>query len=163
MEKSASAWIAGLCVLAAAIIGGANGPQQPRAALWYLRLRKPSFTPPSPAIGATWGLLESLLVVSGYRLLRAGPSRSRAIALSGWGLTLLGLAGFPWLFFHERRLRAATLASGAMMAAASTSALAARKVDAISAEVTTPLLAWLAFATLLSEELLRKNKALSAD
>ncbi len=163
MNKLPSAWIAALGVVACAIVGGANGPQQPRAAAWYLRLRKPDFTPPGPAIGATWGVLEALLVASGYRLLRARDSAARTVALSGWGLTLFGLAGFPWLFFRERRLTASTFAAGAMLASAATTAIAARDVDESAAKLTTPLIAWLAFATILSEELLRTNRSRSRD
>ena len=57
--------IAGLAVLGCALVGGANGPQQPRAALWYLRLRKPGYTPPGPAVGAAWGVLAPRLAFSG--------------------------------------------------------------------------------------------------
>ena len=163
MNKLPSVSIAALCVGVCSIVGGANGPQQPRAAAWYLRLRKPDYTPPGPAIGATWGVLEALLVVSGYRLLRARSSAARSIALGGWGSTLIGLAGFPWLFFRERRLVASTVAAGVMLGSAATTALAARNVDEPAARLTTPLIAWLAFATLLSEELLRKNRSRSRD
>ncbi len=163
MNKSASAAIASVAVLGCGILGGMSGPQQPRAGLWYLRLRKPSYTPPGPAIGATWGVLEILLVVTGYRLLRDKPSRRRTVALSGWALTLVGLAGFPFLFFRERRLGSSTLAAGAMLASAATTAIAARKIDAPAAGLTTPLIAWVAFATILSEELRRKNRSRSVD
>ena len=159
MNKAASAAIAGLAVLGCGILGSLNGPQQPRAAIWYLWLRKPDYTPPGPAIGATWGVLEILLVVTGYRLLRRRASRRRTVSLGGWALTLAGLAAFPWLFFRERRLGASTLAAGAMLASAATTAIAARKIDAPTAELTTPLIAWLTFATILSEELLRKNRS----
>ena len=158
MKASKAAWIAGVAVLGCAVVGGANGPQQPRAALWYLRLRKPGYTPPGPAVGAAWSLLEPLLAFSGYRLLRAPASPARIVALSGWALTLTGLAGFPWLFFRERRLGASTAVAGAMLAAAATAAVAARRVDGPAAGLTTPVVAWLAFATLLSEELLRRNR-----
>jgi benzodiazapine receptor len=62
MNKSNAALIAGSAVLAAAVLGARQGPQQPRTALWYARLRKPDYTPPGPVIGATWGVLETLLV-----------------------------------------------------------------------------------------------------
>ena len=163
MNKSASAAIAVVSVLGCGVVGGLSGPQQPRAGIWYLRLRKPGYTPPGPAIGATWGLLEILLVVSGYRLLRDRASKRRTVALAGWALTLAGLAGFPWLFFRQRRLGSSTLAAGAMLASAATTAIAARRIDAPAAELTTPLIAWLAFATLLSEELRRMNRSRSVD
>lgn len=163
MNTKASAWTAGLAVAVCGVLGSLNGPQQPRAAIWYLRLRKPGFTPPGPAIGATWGILEILLVISGYRLLRRRSSARRTLALGGWTLTLAGLAGFPWVFFRERRLGASTLVAGAMLASAATTAVAAWEVDAPAAELTTPLIGWLAFATLLSGELRRRNRSRSAD
>ena len=163
MNKSASALVAGLAVLGCGAVGSMNGPQRPRAAFWYLRLRKPGYTPPGPAIGATWGVLEILLIVTGYRLLRDRRSKRRAVALAGWALTLAGLAGFPWLFFRQQRLGSSTLAASGMLASAATTALAARKIDAPAAGLTTPLIAWLTFATLLSEELRRRNRSRSVD
>ena len=59
---------------------------------------------------------------------------------------------------RERRLGASTLAAGAMLTAAATSAFAARRVDGPAAGATTPVVAWLAFATVLSEELFRRNR-----
>ena len=156
MRPLTSAGAADLAVLGCAVGGGVNRPQRPRAAFWYRRLRKPGYTPAAPAVGATWGVLEILLTILGYRLLRAPASRAPARALTGWALTLLGLAGFAWLFFGERRLGASTAA--AMLAAAATCAVATRRVDDASAALLTPVVAWLGFATLLSEELLRRNR-----
>jgi tryptophan-rich sensory protein len=92
MNRNTAALIAGSAVLAAALLGARQGPQQPRTALWYARLSKPDYTPPGPVIGATWGVLESLLVATGYRLLRQPPSPPRDRALGGWGCSLIGLA-----------------------------------------------------------------------
>jgi tryptophan-rich sensory protein len=163
MNKTTAALIAGLSVLAAGGLGAQNGPQRPSTGLWYLLLRKPGFTPPGPAIAAAWGVLETLLAASGYRLLRAPPSTSRDVALGGWGLSLAGLAGYPWLFFGRKRLAASALASGAMLAAAAITAGAARKADRPAEAMTLPLIAWLAFATALAEELWRRNPKLSRD
>ncbi|MBC7799290.1 MAG: tryptophan-rich sensory protein, partial [Gemmatimonadaceae bacterium] len=126
-------------------------------------LRKPPFTPPGPAIGAAWGVLELLLAGTGYRLLRRPPSDARNAAVGAWSLTLLGLAGYPWLFFRRKRLAASTVASGAMLLSAAGTAIAAREVDRPAAAMTVPLLLWLGFATLLSEELWRRNPRLSRD
>ncbi len=144
-------------VATAAIIGGSFGPQRPSAAIWYASLRKPRYTPPGPAIGATWGVLETLLCVAGTRLLTAPPSVPRAVALSGWAATLAGLAGFPAVFFGRRRLGPSTAAAAGMCAAATATAVAAARVDPLAAAATAPLTAWTAFAVLLSEELWRRN------
>lgn len=150
-------------VSAAGAAGAGNGPQRPTTALWYALLRKPPFTPPGPAVGAAWGLLEMSLVAIGYRLLRAPPGAARRAALGGWSLTLLGLAGYPWLFFGRKRLAASSAASGAMLASAVGMAAAARDIDRPAAVLSLPLIGWLGFATLLGEELWRRNPGLSRD
>ena len=157
MNKSNAALIAGSAVLAAAVLGARQGPQQPRTALWYARLRKPDYTPPGPVIGATWGVLETLLVATGYRLLRQPPSAPGEKALGAWGCSLIGLAAFPYLFFGRKKLGASTVASAAMLAAAAGTALNARTVDKPAAVMTVPLLAWVGFATILSGDLYRRN------
>jgi len=155
--------VSGAAVLTTALVGAQNGPQHPLTAVWYVVLRKPSYTPPGPLIGGAWSILEILLSISGYRLLRARSGDARNAALGAWSLTLVGLAGFPWLLFRKKRLAASTAASSAMLASAAGMVIAARKVDQPAAVMTMPLLLWLGFATLLSEELWRRNPSLSRD
>ncbi|MBW4024420.1 MAG: tryptophan-rich sensory protein [Proteobacteria bacterium] len=157
MNRTSSAAIAVTAVLCAATLGARHGPQQPRTALWYALLRKPRYTPPGPAIGATWGVLEVLLVATGYRLLHQPPSSTRDKALGGWVCSLIGLAAFPWLFFKRKRLGMSTAASAAMLAAATGTAAHARTIDTPAAVMTLPLLGWLGFATLLNGDLYRRN------
>lgn len=157
MDKKSAAVVAVGSVLAAAALGARNGPQRPMTALWYASLRKPSYTPPGPAIGAAWGALELLLAGAGYRLLVAPRNEARSAAVGSWVLTLVGLAGYPWLFFRQKQLGSSTVASASMLAAAIGTAAAAREVDRPAAAMTLPLTMWLSFATLLSEELWRRN------
>lgn len=163
MDRNTSGLVAGAAVLAAAMTGARNGPQRPSTAAWYGLLRKPGYTPPGPVIGAAWGVLETLLTATGYRLLRAPDSGARSAALGAWALTLVGLAGYPWLFFRQKRLASSAAASGAMLASAAGLTFAAREVDEPAAVMTVPLLLWLSFATVLSEELWRRNPRLSRD
>ena len=157
MNKQMAATVAVGSVLVAAALGARNGPQRPMTALWYAALRKPAFTPPGPVVGAAWGTLELLLAGAGYRLLQAPRKEARSAAIGSWALTLVGLAGYPWLFFRKKQLGSSAVASGSMLAAAVGTATAARDVDRPAAVMTLPLLAWLSFATLLSEELWRRN------
>ena len=157
MDKKSAAAVAIGGVLVAAALGARNGPQRPMTALWYARLDKPRFTPPGPLIGAAWGGLELLLAGSGYRLLHAPRTEARNAALGSWALTLVGLAGYPWLFFRRKQLGESTVASASMLAAALGIAAAAREVDRPAALMTVPLTLWLGFATVLSEELWRRN------
>ncbi len=157
MNKQSAAAVAIGSVLTAAALGARNGPQRPRTAFWYARLNKPSYTPPGPVIGAAWGGLELLLAGAGYRLLRAPRTEARNAAVGSWALTLIGLAGYPWLFFGRKQLGESAVASASMLAAALGTATAAREVDPPASAMTVPLLLWLGFATVLSEELWRRN------
>ncbi len=163
MNRTAAAATAVALVAAAGLAGAANGPQRPSTALWYAILRKPPLNPPGPVVGAAWGVLELLLIGAGYRLLRARGSHERTASLRAWGLNLAGLAGYPYLFFGEKRLASSAAASAAMLGSAGALVMEARKVDLPAAAMSAPLVAWLAFATFLSEELWRRNPRLARD
>ena len=156
-HRTASALVAGGAVLAAALLGARNGPQQPRAALWYATLRKPSYTPPGPAIGAAWMVLYGCLAFGGYRVARAAPSPARATTLAGWGMTLAGIALYPFTFFRQRNLQTSGAVVAAMLGSSATAAVAARQVDRPASYALTPVVAWVTFAALLNEELWRRN------
>jgi tryptophan-rich sensory protein len=157
MQKATAALVSLASVAAAAAIGASYGPQRPREAVWYAALRKPSFTPPGAAIGIAWGVLETLLCVTGYRLLTAPRGNARTAALAGWSATLAGLAGFPAVQFGAKKLGSSTAVAGAMLASSAATAATAAQADKVSAFAMTPLVLWTAFATLLSEELWRRN------
>ncbi len=159
MQKGGAALTALGLIAASAAIGGSFGPtpNRPRAALWYVLLRKPGFTPPGPLIGATWGILDVLLTVSGSRLLSAPRSDSRRAALAGWALSVLGVAVHPLLFFGRRSTLCGLAAAVSMIATSATATVAAAKVDRLAAICGAPLVIWSIFAGVLSEELVRKN------
>ncbi len=159
MNKTASILLSIGAVSTAAVIGQRAGPQHPREAIWYARLDKPGFTPPGPVIGGAWTLLDLLLVVSGSRLLAAPPSRERSTALLFWSVNLAGIAGYPWVFFRRKELGASTAVVAGMLASARAAASTAGRVDRIAGLTAMPLVGWLAFAGLLSEELWRRNRA----
>ena len=157
MNKMTAAVVSIGSVVGAGLVGSQFGPQRPREAIWYASLRKPSYTPPGPAIGLTWGVLETLLCVTGYRLLTKLPSSDRGLALTGWYATLAGLAGFPATFFGAKKLGPSAAVSAGMVASTSVTALTAARADNVAALSMTPLVLWTLFATLLSEEVWRQN------
>ena len=129
MGKAKTALVASTAVFTAAAFGASNGPGRPLTALWYALLRKPDYTPPGSVVGPVWITLELLLAAAGYRLMRAPSTPGRSAAMFSWAATLAGLAGYPWLFFRQKRLAASALASGTMLASATGLAVAARGVD----------------------------------
>ena len=157
MNKMPAVLLSITSVAVAGLIGGSYGPQRPREAIWYASLRKPKYTPPGAAIGITWGVLETLLCVAGYRLLTKPASGVRDVAIGGWVATLAGLAGYPASFFGAKRLDASTAVAAAMFASTATTAIAAERIDLPAAASMAPLALWTGFATLLSEEIWRRN------
>ncbi len=159
VSKETAAVLATAAVLGAARFGARYnpGPAQPRTAAWYARLDKPSWTPPGAVIGAAWTALDLLLCVAGYRLLAAPPSDERRTALGLWGVTVAGLAFWPYLFFGRKRLGESLGALGGMLGAAAGAVAAASRVDRVAAAAVAPLIGWLSFAGLLNEEIWRRN------
>lgn len=155
MKRLAAVGVAVAAVTTAALIGGSFGPQNPKAAVWYGSLRKPSYTSPGPVIGGIWAVLEILLCITGYRLLTSRPGRTRVLALTCWFTDLAGLAGFPATFFGSKRLGSSATVATALFASAT--AATSAHVDPIAGVAATPLVLWTAFATFLSEELWRRN------
>lgn len=149
---------AGLLGLSA-LVGRRNAPDpsHPRIRRWYARLDKPGFTPPDPVFGAVWPVLETLAAVGGYRLLRRAPSSRRNAAVALWLGNSAMIGGWTELFFRERRTGASTVAAGAMAAGAGALVATAWTVDRPAAASIVPLTAWLGFATLLAEEVWRRN------
>lgn len=135
----------------------APDPSHPRIDRWYHRLSKPPFTPPDAVFGAVWPVLQTGAALGGYRLLRAAPSPRRNAAVALWIADSAMIGGWTELFFRRRLLATSAAAAGAMAAGTAALAATAWKVDRPAATSVLPLAAWLAFATLLSEEVWRRN------
>jgi benzodiazapine receptor len=160
MQKTTSYLIASAALGGALLVGGSYSPQpeHPRTRAWYESLRKPGFAPPRPVYGIAWGTLGALLVFSGARLLTAPSGRTRTRALGLWATNVVGIALWPKLFFGRKNLPASVAAAGGMTLSAVGLAAASAKTDRLAGIATLPLIAWLGFATLLDEEIWRKNE-----
>jgi tryptophan-rich sensory protein len=157
-------WAAGLAigaVTAALLLGGraSPSPNHPRTKRWYARLRKPAFTPPTPVFALAWPALQAAQAYSGYKLLRAPTSPERTTAIAFWGASQVGIAGWSELFFGQKAPGWATVGSAVLGASAVGHVVAARNVDRHAAIAGIPLVAWVGFATLLTEEIWRRNDA----
>ena len=146
-------------VTAALLIGKRAGPtpDHPRTRRWYNRLEKPEFTPPSPLYPIAWTGIQAALAYGGYRLLQADQSPQRTAALSLWSANQIGVAGWSEVFFGKRAPGWGTVASAALGASAAGYIAAASQTDKVAAGMGIPLVAWVAFATLLAEEIWRTN------
>lgn len=159
MQRNLAAAVAGVAAVGA-LLGGSQfnpGPQHPRTAAWYARLEKPDFTPPGPVFGIAWTALDGLLAYTGYRLLTRAPSGAKTIAVGAWVLTLFGIPAFSWRFFGARHADEGLAVSATMLASAVGLTAASSQVDHKATVSSIPLIGWLIFATLLQEEVWRRN------
>ena len=133
-------------------------PDHPRVLLWYRWLKKPKIQPPDVAIPVAWLAIETGLAFAGYRLLRkpSSPGRTRALAwLAG---NIVGIGGWSRLFFGGRDLPSSTVAAAALMVTAGACVDQIRQVDRPAAAASVPLVAWVAFATVLTAAIWRRNR-----
>jgi tryptophan-rich sensory protein len=134
------------------------GPQHVRSGAWYLRLRKPPFQPPSVAIPLAWGVINSGLAAGAYRMLRQPASTEQGRAVGWWALNVALIGAWSGVFFGRRDLPAATVMAAAMVGTGVAYVAQARKVDTPAAVSGVALVGWLAFATVLTAELWRRNR-----
>ena len=147
-------------VTAAVLVGrrASPTPDHPGTRRWYRRLNKPGFTPPAPAYGIAWTGIQAALAYGGYKLLRAEPSPARTTALALWASNQVGIGGWSAVFFGNRAPGWGTIASAALGANAIGYVAVVGKVDKVASRTGVPLVAWVGFATLLSEEIWRRNE-----
>ena len=146
-------------VTLAALIGKRSSPtpDHPRTRRWYRQLEKPGFTPPAPVYGVAWTGIQAALTYGGYRLLSEPSSPARDTAVGLWAANQVGVAGWSAVFFGRRAPGWGTVAAAAMAGTAAGYVHAAARVDSKAALTGIPLVAWVGFATLLSEEIWRRN------
>lgn len=151
-------------VTAALLIGkrASPTPEHPGTRRWYRRLDKPGFTPPSAVYPIAWTGIQASLAYGGYRLLRADPSPERSTALALWTANQVGIAGWSEVFFGQRAPGWGTVASAGLGASAAGYVASASQTDKLAARLGIPLVAWVTFATLLAEEIWRKNEPAAA-
>jgi translocator protein len=125
-------------------------PNHPRTMLWYLSLREPPFKPPDWLFPVSWTAIEAGLATAAYRLLRAAPSPARTRALALWGWNILMIGSWSRLFFKRHQLGLSTIAAGSLVATSVAFVREAKHVDTIASRSAVPLVAWVAFATVLT-------------
>lgn len=144
-------------VAGAGWIGARYSPRDLRTWLWYKRLNKPSFNPPEFVFPIVWTALYTLIAISGWRVWLRGDSPERTAALRLWVSQLISNAEWTRIFFgkHLPTWSLANILS--LQSAVVGYILEARKVDKAAAALFVPYAAWVAFAAVLNEEIVRRN------
>lgn len=158
-----AAGLAAGAVLASLMVGkrASPGPDHPRTQRWYRRLDKPDFTPPMPVFPIAWTTIQAALAYGGYRLLRSEPSPERTKALVLWTTNQFGIGGWSEIFFGQRSPGWGAIASAGLGVSAVGYVAVASETDEVASYLGVPLVIWITFATLLSEEIWRKNDMVS--
>jgi tryptophan-rich sensory protein len=104
-----------------------------------------------------WTILYGLIATSGARVYSRPPSPERARTLRLWAAQFGLNTAWSWLFFAQRRPRAALADCAALLATNLAYIKAARAVDSTASRLFIPYAGWVAFATLLNEEVVRRN------
>jgi tryptophan-rich sensory protein len=133
-------------------------PDHPATWAWYRNLAKPAFNPPDRVFPIAWLAIESTLAWSGYRMLLRPSTRPRNISLALLAGNVVGIGAWGRLFFGSKNLPVSTVASAALCASATAYVAQSAKVDRRAAAAGIPFVAWVAFATVLTASVWRKNR-----
>lgn len=159
LSRPAAAALAASAIVAPALVSAFNGPARHWSTkVWYALLRKPSFNPPRAVFPVVWTILDGALAVGAYRLARLPATSERNRALGLFATNVAMIAGWGRLFFGRHELGAAAAGSAAITATASAYVAAARPLDKPATASGVPLVAWAAFATVLSTTVWRMNR-----
>jgi tryptophan-rich sensory protein len=147
----------GAVVAAAGWYGARNSPRDLRTKLWYNRLDKPAWNPPQFVFPIVWTALYSLIAVAGWRtwMQESSPRRSRALRL--WAAQLATNAEWTRLFFGRHNPKQSLFDVLSLELQIVGYIRTVREVDPAAAACFLPYAAWVAFATLLNAEILRRN------
>lgn len=125
---------------------------------WYTTLAKPRFNPPNWAFPVAWTLLFTLMAIAFWRVLRTSPGapgRKGAIAL--FLVQLIMNVGWSAAFFGARSPLAGLIVIVPFLALILATGRAFHAIDSAAGWLLAPYAAWVSFATLLNEEILRLN------
>jgi benzodiazapine receptor len=147
----------GGAVAGAALIGSRYSPGDLRIRIWYRRLNKPAFNPPDAIFAWVWTLLYGCMAVSGWRLWQQPDSPERSKALRLWLSQLVANAEWTKLFLGEHLPKWSLADVVTLESAVIAYIVEARKVDNAASALFVPYAAWVAFAALLNEEIVRRN------
>ena len=132
-------------------------PTHPGIRRWYDKLDKPGYKPPDPVFGAAWPVLNTLMSVGAYRLLREPESRERDTAVAMWALSLALATAYGKVAFGERSLTGGVVTATALVAACAAYVERAARVDPLAAALGVPITLWSAFGDALTADLRERN------
>lgn len=123
---------------------------------WYVGLRKPPLTPPSPVFAPVWTVLYLAIAVAAWLVWKA-PRRSVS-PLALWTGQLVLNAAWSFLFFGLQRPGLALVDLAALVVVAALTAASFLRVRPLAAALFAPYVAWVGFALYLNAGLWWLNR-----
>jgi translocator protein len=124
---------------------------------WYRQVENADLMPPDRSVPVVLTALYALIAWSGWRVWCAAPSSHRTAALRLWLSQLVANAKWSNLFFAQLRASKALADAVALEGTIFSYIVRAWKVDRAAAGAFIPYAAWVAFASVLSAEIARRN------
>jgi benzodiazapine receptor len=138
-------------VFAAASTGGIFRPDE-----WYRTLDKPGWTPRDWVFPVVWSVLYLAIALASWLVWRAAGWEAMA-AYGALALNLALNAGWSWVFFGLKRIRAALWEAGALWASTAALVAAYAPHSTLAAALLVAYLAWVSVAFALNLAILRRN------
>ena len=158
-SKLAAATFAATALVAPALSSIRYNPSRSLfTVVWFALLRKPRFNPPSVVFPVAWTAIDTSLAVGAFRLARLPSTPRRNAALALFATNVAMISGWSRLFFGRHNLGGAAVGSALICASATAYVGAALKVDKPAAATAVPLVAWVAFASVLSTAIWKLNR-----
>ncbi|OBI93840.1 TspO protein [Mycobacterium alsense] len=149
-----------LAVAAAAGVGSVASPA--RTPVWFARIRKPRYQPPSAVFPVVWTTLYTDIAATSAvtidRFRAAGRDDKARGYIAALGANLVLNAGWSWLFFRYHKLGASALGAAVLAASSADLVRRAAEADPRAAAALAPYPAWCGFATVLSADIWRLNR-----
>lgn len=122
---------------------------------WYDSLAKPDWTPPGWVFPVVWGVLYTMIAVSGYLILQA---QGWGLPLALWVLQLIFNAGWSGFFFGLRRMDIAFVDVCLLWLSIALLIVVAWSISQWAALLLVPYLVWVTIAAALNLRVWQMNR-----
>ena len=116
----------------------------------YQELDRPPWAPPSGVFGPVWGVLYTLIGITGWWVWRHGPGPRMRLALGLWAVQLVVNAAWPGVFFGLGELGWGLVVIVTLDVLVIATIVAIARVHRPAVAPLLPYLAWILFATALN-------------
>lgn len=145
-----------LCTFTASLIGGVATAASVKT--WYAELLKPDWTPPARLFGPVWAALYALMAVVAWRVWHRREQPAAQGLLSLWFAQLALNALWSVVFFGLRQPGLALANIVLLLALLVYFRLRLQRLDKLAANLWTPYVAWVTFATALNASIWHLNR-----